>query len=113
MYSEVSFLLAFTILPVLFWALGRVLYAHWLVERHNQNTSPLKEFSSHPTHSDYFLAKTHTLSIRLTKSISKWIANVLSAIVMLSFKTIKILLTTGLTGLTIMQNLLKQKLSRK
>jgi len=113
MYSEVGFLLAFTILPVLFWVLGKVLYAHWLVERHNQNTSPLKEFSSHPSQNDYFLAKAHTLSIRLTKSISKWIAKVLSAIVMLSFKTIKILLTTGLTGLTIMQNLLKQKLSRK
>jgi len=113
MNSDVGFLLALTILPVLFWLLGRVLYAHWLVERHNQNTTPLKEFSLHPSQQDYFLAKAHTLSIRLTKSLSISTAKALSVTMMLSIKTTKILITNGLNGLSRVSSLLKRKLNRK
>ena len=113
MNSDVGFLLALTILPVLFWVLGRVLYAHWLVERHNQYTTPLKGFSSHPSQHDYFLAKTHTLSIRLTKSLLITTAKAISVVMMVSIKTTKILLTNGLNGLSRVSSLLKRKLNHK
>jgi len=113
MNSDVGFLLALTILPVLFWVLGRVLYAHWLVERHNQNTTPLKEFSSHPSQHDYFLAKAHTLSIRLTKSLLITTAKALSVVMMGLIKTTKVLIANGLNGLSKVSTLLKRKLNRK
>lgn len=113
MNSDVGFLLALTILPILFWVLGRVLYAHWLVERHNQNTTLLKEFSSYPSQHDYFLAKAHTLSIRLTKSLLITTTKALSVVMMLSIKTTKILITNGLNGLSRVSSLLKRKLNRK
>ena len=113
MNSDVGFLLALTILPVLFWLLGRVLYAHWLVERHNQNTTPLKEFSSHPSQHDYFLAKAQTLSIRLTKSLLITTAKAISVVMMVSIKTSKRLITNGLNGLSRVSSLLKRKLNRK
>lgn len=113
MNSDVGFLLALTFLPVLFWVLGRVLYAHWLVERHNRNTTPLKEFSSHPSQHDYRLAKAHTLSIRLTKSLLITTAKALSVVMMFSIKTNKILITNGLNGLSRVSSLLKRKLNRK
>ena len=113
MNSDVGSLLALTILPVLFWVLGRVLYAHWLVERHNQNTMLLKEFSSYPSQHDYFLAKAHTLSIRLTKSLLITTAKAISVVMMVSIKTTKILITNGLNGLSRVSSLLKRKLNRK
>ena len=113
MNSDVGFLLALTILPVLFWVLGRVLYAHWLVERHNQNTTPLREFSSHPSQHDYFLAKALTLSIRLTKSLLITTAKAISLVMMFSIKTTKILIINGLNGLSRVSSLLKRKLNRK
>ena len=112
MNSDVGLLLALTILPVLFWVLGRVLYAHWIVERHRQNT-PLNEFSSHPSQQDYFLAKAHTLSIRLTKSLLITTAKALSVVIVLSIKTSKILITNGLNGLSKVSILLKRKFNRK
>ena len=113
MNSDVGFLLALTILPVLFWVLGRVLYAQWLVERHNQNTTPLREFSSHPSQHDYFLAKALTLSIRLIKSLLITTAKTISVMMMVSIKTTKILITNGLNGLSRVSSLLKRKLNRK
>ena len=113
MTSDVEFLLAFTILPVLFWVLGRILYAHWIVERHRQNTTPLKEFSSHPSQQDYYLAKVHTSSIRLTKSLLITSAKALSVVIMLSIKTSKILRTNGLNGHSKVSILLKRKFNRK
>jgi len=113
MNSDVGFLLALTILPLLFWVLGRVLYAHWLVERHNQNATPLKEFSSHPSQQDYFFAKAHALGIQLTKSLFISTAEALSVVIMLSMKITKILITKGLNGLSKIRILLKRKLNRK
>ena len=113
MNSDVGFLLALTILPVLFWALGRVLYAHWLVERHNQTTTLLKEFSSHPSQQDYLLAEAHKLSIRIMKSLSATTAKVLSVAMMLSIKTTKKMITSGIYGFSSVQSLLKQRLRRK
>ena len=113
MNSDVVFLLALTILPVFFWVLGRVLYAHWLVERHNQTTTPLKEFSPHPSQQDYLLAKTHKLSIRFIKSLSATTIKVLSVAMMLSIKTTKKLITNGIYGFSSVQSLLKQRLRRK
>ena len=113
MNSDVGLLLALTILPVLFWVLGRVLYAHWIVERHRQNTTPLNEFSSHPSQQDYFLAKAHTSSIRLTKSLLITTAKALSVVIVLSIKTSKILITNGLNGLSKVSILLKRKFNLK
>ena len=113
MNSDVGFLLALTILPLLFWLLGRVLYAHWLVERHNQNATPLKEFSVHPSQQDYFFAKAHALGIRLTKSLFISTAKALSVVIVLSIKTSKILITNGLNGLSKVSILLKRKFNRK
>ena len=113
MNSDVGFLLALTILPVLFWVLGRVLYAQWLVERHNQNTTLLREFSSHPSQHDYFLAKALTLSIRLIKSFLITTAKAISVVMMFSIKTTKILITNGLNGLSRVSSWLKRKLNRK
>jgi len=113
MNSDVGFLLALTILPVLFWVLGRVLYAHWLVERHNQTTTLLKEFSSHPSQQDYLLAEAHKLSIQFMKSLSATTVKVLSVAMMLSIKTTKKLITNGIYGFSLLHSLFKQRLGRK